>query len=160
MHCVYVIIKSSGIRNVFALAAFFWFDRTQINKSTIFNSRKTLFFFVNSARKVKLQNLWKNSRQNCHAISFFITLISVKRSGPSSALIFATSSNLQQKFWCLSLESPTEVAYHLKWIVGALASFVTHNTVAWSGVVFPPSVQSTATISSQPAMHTLAEMII
>ena len=61
----------------------------------------------------------------------FITLISVKRSGPSSALICATSSNLQQKIWCLSLESPTDLACHLKWIVGALFRYTQYSGFKW-----------------------------
>ena len=61
----------------------------------------------------------------------FITLISVKRSGPSSALICVTSSNLQQKFWCLSLESPSDLAYHLKWIVGAFFRYTQYGGFKW-----------------------------
>ena len=62
----------------------------------------------------------------------FITLILVKiRSGPSSAFICVTSSNLQQKFWCLSLERPTDLAYHLKWIVGAFFRYTQYRGSKW-----------------------------
>ena len=69
----------------------------------------------------------------------------------TTALSQSNCGNLQQTFWCFSLESATDLAYHLKCIFGAFFRFRRYSGLKWSCFsAVRRSVQSTATIQASP----------